>query len=76
MRALTGHNGWVFFLTVLSDNTLANGSYDGTIKIWDTIKGKELKTLKDHPRLINYLAILLDITLAYCSFDGTFIIWE
>jgi WD40 repeat protein len=75
LRTLTGHNGWVFSLAVLSDNTLASGSHDeGTIKIWDTINSEELKTLKDHTRPINSDLAVLDITLASCSFDET--IWE
>ncbi len=31
------HNGFVNSLAILSNNTLASGSSDNTIKIWDTV---------------------------------------
>jgi WD40 repeat protein len=62
-------------LAVLPDYTLASGSYDKTIKIWDTTSGKELKTLNGHTGSVNSLAVLPDNTLASGSDDRTIKIW-
>jgi WD40 repeat protein len=32
---LTGHTNWVEALTVLPDGSLANASYDTTIRVWN-----------------------------------------
>jgi WD40 repeat protein len=48
--------------------TLASGSWDKTIKIWDTVKGIELKTLKGHESYVNSLAVIPDNTLASGSY--------
>ncbi len=41
-----GHSGWVTSLSLLKDGTLASGSWDNTIKIWDTKSGECIKTIK------------------------------
>jgi WD40 repeat protein len=61
---------------VLLDNTLASGSWDKTIKIWDTVNGNELKTLEGHTGTVKALAVLPDYTLASSSNDKTIKIWE
>ena len=48
LKTLNGHTDYVWSLTVLADNTLASGSVDKTIKIWDTEKGQLIKTLNGH----------------------------
>jgi WD40 repeat protein len=48
---------------------LASGSADTRIKIWDTIKGVEIKTLTGHTSYVNSLAVLPDGSLARYSFE-------
>jgi WD40 repeat protein len=55
---------------------LASGSVDTTIKIWDTIKGIEIKTLNGHTDLVRSLAVLPDESLASGSADTKIKIWD
>jgi WD40 repeat protein len=55
---------------------LASGSYDTKIKIWDTIKGIEIKTLTGHTNSCYSLAVLSDGSLASGSRDETIKIWD
>jgi WD40 repeat protein len=54
---------------------LASASYDNTIKIWDSVNGTVLKTLKSLT-LINSLAVLSNNILASGSSDSTITIWD
>jgi len=54
---------------------LASGSWDSKIKIWDTVKGIELKTLTGHSNPVYSLAVLSDGSLARGSYK-TIIIWD
>ena len=42
-KVLNGHTDGVYSLTVLQDGTLASGSGDGTIRLWDTKTGQSTK---------------------------------
>ena len=66
----------MFEYGLLSDGTLASGSMDKTIKIWDTSSGTCIKTLKGHTHSVNSLCLLTDGTLASGSYDNTIKIWE
>jgi len=63
-------------LAVLPDYTLASGSFDHTIKIWDVKSGKCIKTLEGHTDYVNSLAVLPDDTLASGSDDCNIKIWN
>jgi WD40 repeat protein len=70
---LTGHEGYVRCLTVLSDGRLVSGSNDSTIKIWDAEKGKCEATLTEwrfFGNTINCLTVLPDGRLVSSSNDG------
>jgi len=48
-REFKGHGGLVFAVAFSPDGkTLATGSFDNTVKLWDFASGKELRTLKGH----------------------------
>lgn len=47
VKIFKGHSNGVMCLQ-FEDNIMATGSYDATIKIWDTDTGEELRTLKGH----------------------------
>ena len=47
---LAGHTERVMSVAFTSDGkTLASGSYDGTVRLWDVATGQERATLKGHP---------------------------
>jgi len=57
--------------------TLASGSYDKTVKLWDAATGKELATLKGHSGPVQSVAFSPDgKTLATASDDKTIKLWD
>jgi WD40 repeat protein len=62
LMKLNGHTSTVNSLAVLPDGTLASASTDKTIKIWNTVKGIEIRTLYGHTNWS--LVVLPDGTLA------------
>jgi WD40 repeat protein len=57
--------------------TLASGSFDGTIKLWDVATGKERATLKGHTGWVRSVAYSPDSkTLASGSEDETIKLWD
>ena len=57
--------------------TLASGSTDETIKLWDVATGKELATLKGHKTRVCSVAFSPDgKTLASGSDDQTIKLWD
>jgi WD40 repeat protein len=74
---LRGHSGFVWCLAVLSGGIiLASGSNDGTIRLWNTLKGECLKVLTGHTRAVYCLEVLSDgITIVSGSMDNTIRVW-
>ncbi len=76
-RGLQGHTGFVYCVAFAPDGkTLASGSEDGTIRVWDAESGKELYQLvEDPPARIRCLAFTPDgktlvasvMALKYCD---------
>jgi WD40 repeat protein len=57
--------------------TLASGSYDKTIKLWDVATGKELATPTSHTNRVYSVAFSPDgKTLASGSLDKTIKLWD
>jgi WD40 repeat protein len=57
--------------------TLASGSYDKTVKLWDTQTGQENATLTGHGDWVSSVAFSLDgMTLASASYDKTVKLWD
>ena len=57
--------------------TLASGSADNTVKLWEAASGKLLRTLEGHQELV--LSVAFDPqggTLASGSYDNTVKLWE
>jgi WD40 repeat protein len=62
---------------VLKDGSIASGSYDTTIAIWNAMNGSLLRKLKGHSKCITCLAALnLNGMLASGSWDTTLMIWN
>ena len=78
IATLQGHADEVFSVSFSPDGTtLASGSADGTIKLWDVVKRQNIATLEGHTSWINSLAFSPDgKTLASGSLDGTVKLWD
>ncbi|MEH1859123.1 MAG: serine/threonine-protein kinase [Nostoc sp.] len=84
-RTLTGHSGSVNSVVISPDgNTLASGSGDNTIKLWNLATGKQIRTLpseryanRGHFNSVYSVAISPDgNTLASGSGDNTIKLWN
>lgn len=73
-KVFKGHSNGVMCLQ-FDDHTLATGSYDATIKIWNMESGKELRTLRGHTSGIRCLQFD-DKKLISGSLDRTLRIWN
>ncbi len=73
-----GHGDYVSSVIFSPDGqTLASGSADKTVKLWDTKTGKELVTFKGHGDRVSSLAFSPDgRTLASGSLDKTVKLWD
>jgi WD40 repeat protein len=74
----TGHSGRIAALAWAPDGeTLATGSQDKTVKLWNAVDGTEIATLCGHPGSLIALAWKPDgKTLGALSEDGTLKLWE
>jgi WD40 repeat protein len=75
---LKGHTSLVLSVAYSPDGkTLASGSKDQTIKLWDVTTGKEQATLKGHTDLVTSVAYSPDgKTLASGGGDQTIKLWD
>ncbi|MGD0680619.1 MAG: serine/threonine-protein kinase, partial [Terracidiphilus sp.] len=78
LRTLKGHSYEVNSVTFSPDGrTLASGSYDRTIKLWDTASGQMLRTLQGHGGDVSSVAFSPDgRTLASGHDDTTVKLWD
>nr|WP_225880409.1 WD40 repeat domain-containing serine/threonine-protein kinase [Anabaenopsis elenkinii] len=77
-HTLTGHSDWVTSVGFSPDGqTLASGSRDKTIKLWDVQTGKVRHTLTGHSDWVLSVGFSSDSqTLASGSFDKTIKLWD
>ncbi|KAF3769495.1 sulfur controller-2 protein [Cryphonectria parasitica EP155] len=75
LKTFKGHTNGVTCLQIWDDTTLATGSYDNTIKIWNLETGEEVRTLTGHTRGIRSLQ-MDNHKLLSASLDGTVKIWN
>ncbi|MCZ8026033.1 MAG: hypothetical protein O9332_11605, partial [Microcystis sp. LE19-10.1B] len=75
---LVGHNDGVWSVSFSSDGkTLATGSEDKTIKLWNVETGQEIRTLKGHDWFVNSVSFSPDgKTLVSGSGDNTIKLWN
>ena len=59
------------------EGTLASGSYDATIRLWDTVTGAHQRTLTEHTSRVYSVAFSpAGRTLASGSYDNTIRLWD
>jgi WD40 repeat protein/energy-coupling factor transporter ATP-binding protein EcfA2 len=75
---LKGHDGSVYSVSFSSDGkTLATGSEDKTIKLWNVETGQEIRTLTGHNDHVSSVSFSPDgKTLATGSWDKTIKLWN
>ncbi|OOF90635.1 hypothetical protein ASPCADRAFT_519059 [Aspergillus carbonarius ITEM 5010] len=78
LQTFEGHSMSVLSVAFSPDGrTLATGSHDGTIKLWDTATGVEQRTLTGHASIVPSVAFSPDgCTLASGSDFGTVKLWN
>ncbi|KAJ5773810.1 hypothetical protein N7457_008706 [Penicillium paradoxum] len=74
IKVFKGHRDSVMCLQ-FEDNILMTGSYDATVKIWDTDTGEELRTLKGHAAGVRCLQFD-DTKLITGSLDRSIRVWN
>ena len=75
-RTLKGHTICVSSMVVLPTGELASGSYDNTIRVWDTDTGECKPVLKGHTGYVLSLVVLPTGLLASGSEDKTIRVWH
>ena len=78
LRRLDGHRNTVRSVAFdPSGGTLASGSRDGTVKLWEATSGKLIRTLEGHKGVVYSVAFdPSGGTLASASYDHTVKLWE
>jgi WD40 repeat protein len=73
-----GHTDFVHRVVISQDHkTLASGSSDKMVKLWDMATGQERATLRGHTNSVEYVAFSPDgKTLASGSWDKTVRLWD
>jgi WD40 repeat protein/tRNA A-37 threonylcarbamoyl transferase component Bud32 len=77
-QTLAGHTSWVRSVVIHPDGkTVASGSGDRTIKIWDLATGTVLQTLTANAGWVRAIAVSPDgQTLASCNNDRRVVLWH
>ena len=77
-RALEGHQDYVQSVAFSPDSkTLASGSYDKTVRLWNSNDGTLLRALEGHQHYVSSVAFSHDgMTLASGSYDKTVRLWN
>ena len=76
MGYFSGHKEWIWCLCAISNNILASGSYDKTIKIWNIEDRSIMSTLSRHTQGVSALCYVKEGVFVSGSLDESLIIWS
>lgn len=76
IRGFTEVPSGVHSLAALSENHIASGHGDGSLRIWDRVSGCTLRTFQAQSHMVNYLVPLLGGRLALCGYGGYISVWN
>ncbi|KAF7522219.1 hypothetical protein G7054_g12211 [Neopestalotiopsis clavispora] len=76
LQMFEGHNSVVPSIACSNDGLLASGSWDHTIKLWDTVSGACTHILKGHEGYVTYVDFSANGLIASSSKDETIKIWD
>ena len=77
LQVLNGHKDSVMGLAWLSGSSIASGSLDHSVVLWDTATGSPLKRLKGHSRGVSSLCFLEEKKLLVSAgIDQTLRVWN
>ncbi len=78
LKSLIGHKHIVWSVAISPDGkTLASGSEDNTIRLWDITTGEQLTTITGHTAPVKCVNFSPDGTkVASSTDDGAVFIWE
>ncbi|PYH49351.1 putative wd40 protein [Aspergillus saccharolyticus JOP 1030-1] len=78
LQTLEGHSGSVGSVAFSADGlTVASGSHDKTIKLWDAKTGSEIRTLEGHLDWVGSVAFSADgLTVVSGSYDKMIKLWD
>ena len=70
------HNDWIKCLKVLTRNTFISGSFDNTIKIWNSQTGECIKSFNLHLNAVTSLELFSNDRIISSSKDNTVKLWN
>ena len=88
VRMLEGHTHWVMWVCVVpssrafgsgrdeSDDLVASGSWDDTVKVWNWKEGKCIATLRGHKDWVRCVIAFDSQRILSCSDDNTIKLWD
>ncbi len=77
ITSLDAHTAQVFSVSLSpGGRTLASGSADGKVKLWDAATVQSVTTLDEHSDAVTSVSLSKDGTLASGSWDGTVKLWD
>lgn len=76
MANISAHTAAIEILKTLTDNRLASGSDDTTVKIWNTTNGYLIETLYGHQEPVFGLDQLKNGYLCSGSYDLSIKVWD
>ena len=73
---LTGHTKTVYCVVQLADGRIVSGSYDNTLRVWDSGSGACILQLTGHTGRVSCVMQLADGRIVSGSHDDTLRVWS